>query len=155
MAKNPNRAGKGRRSKDDLDTQYWVAGEGLAQVREWLREKKSDGDIAKLIGVHNKTIVVWKKTYPIFGTLFQIERKAAIPELLKHAYEHAIGYYRTNEVVDGQGNIREIKQWYPGNSNMQQFFLKNWANEAYRDKWEIDLGGKLPVVLTNADNIPD
>lgn len=155
MAKNPNQAGKGRRSRADLDVPYWTEGEGLAQVREWLREKHSDGEIAQLIGVDPSTVKVWKQKHPLFGTLFKIERKAAVPELLKHAYEHAMGYYRTNEVLDAQGNIREVKQWYPGNSNMQQFFLKNWANEAYRDKWEIDLGGKLPVVLTSDDQIPD
>lgn len=155
MAKDPNRAGKGRRFKSDLDTEYWVAGEGLAQVREWLREKKTDGEIAKLITVDRNTITVWKKKYPLFGTLFKIERKAAVPELLKHAYEQAMGYYKEVEVLDAQGNIRKVKQWYPGNANLVQFFLKNWANEAYRDKWEIDLGGKLPVVLTSDDQIPD
>lgn len=151
----PNRAGRGRRSKKDLDPDYWTAGEGLAHVREWLREKLSDGDIATKMGVDRSTVKVWKKRYPVFGTLFQIERRAAVPELLKHAYETATGYYREVETIDGQGRKHSIKQWYPGNASMQQFLLKNWANDAYRDKWEIDLGGKLPVVLTSEDNIPD
>ena len=85
---NP-RAGKGRRSKDDLDTEYWVKGEGLAQVREWLREKKSDKEIAALIGIDRRTVTVWKKVHPIFGTLFRVERKAAVPELITKAFETA------------------------------------------------------------------
>lgn len=153
--KNPDRAGRGRRSKLDLDVHYWTQGDGLVQVREWIREKYSDGEIAKFIGVDRSTLSLWKNKHVLFGTTFKIERKVAVPELLTHAYEHAIGYYRENEVVDAQGNIRKIKQWYPGNSKMQEFLLKNWDNAAYRDKWEIDLGGKLPVVLSNADNIPD
>lgn len=151
---NP-RAGKGRRSKDDLDTEYWVKGEGLAQVREWLREKKSDKEIAALIGIDRRTVTVWKKAHPIFGTLFRVERKAAVPELITKAFETACGYYKEVEQIDGQGRVHKIKQWFPGNAAMQQYLLKNWANEAYRDKWEIDLGGKLPVVLTSDESIPD
>lgn len=155
MAKNPNRAGKGRRSKEDLDTEFWVKGDGLAQVRAWLREKRTDGEIARLIGIHPRTLLDWKKKFEVFGTLFDIERKVAIPHLLKHMYDTAIGYYRENEVIDGQGRKHKIKQWYPGNANAQQFLAKNWDREAYRDKWEIDLGGKLPIVLTSDETIPD
>jgi hypothetical protein len=155
MAKNPNHAGKGRRFTDDLDTNHWVAGEGLAVIREWLKEKKSDQEIAALIGVNRCTITAWKKTYPVFATMFKIERKSAVPELLRHAYEQATGYYKEVEQVDGQGRIVKVKQWFPGNANLVQFFLKNWDQASYRDKWEIDLGGKLPVVLTNTDNLPD
>ena len=147
--------GGGRRSKEDLDTEYWVAGDGLAQVRAWLREKRSDKEIAALIGVSRFTITDWKKKYKVFNTLFKVERMAAVPELISHAYETAAGYYKEVEQIDGQGRKQKIKQWFPGNANMQQFLLKNWDNSAYRDKWEIDLGGKLPVVLTSDDQIPD
>lgn len=145
----------GRRTKEDLDTEYWVAGDGLAQVRAWLREKRTDGEIAKLIGVSRFTITDWKKKYEVFGTLFKVERMVAVPELITHAYNTAAGYFKEVEVIDGQGRKQKIKQWFPGNANMQQFLLKNWDNSAYRDKWEIDLGGKLPVVLTSDDQIPD
>lgn len=145
----------GRRTKEDLDTEYWVAGDGLAQVRAWLREKRTDGEIAKLIGVSRFTITDWKKKYEVFGTLFKVERMVAVPELITHAYNTAAGYYKEVEQIDGQGRKQKIMQWFPGNANMQQFLLKNWDNSAYRDKWEIDLGGKLPVVLTSDDQIPD
>ena len=145
----------GRRSKEDLDTEYWVEGDGLAKVREWLREKKSDYQIAALIGCNRHTIKDWKKKHKVFGTLFKVERKIAVPELITHAYETASGYYKEVEVIDGQGRKQKVKQWFPGNASMQQFLLKNWDNAAYRDKWEIELDGKLPVVLTSEDTIPD
>ena len=155
MEIKPQRMGKGRRSKEDLDVEYWVEGDGIAQVREWIREKKTDAEIAALIGMNRCTLAKWKKVHKTFGTLFKIERQAAVPELLQHAYQHAIGYYKEVEQVDGQGRIVKVKQWFPGNPQLMQFFLKNWDSRSYRDKWDIDLGGKLPVVLTSDDQIPD
>ena len=146
---------QGRRSKEDLNVEYWCEGEGLAKVREWLREKKSDAEIADLIGCNRCSITAWKKKYEMFGTLFQIERKAAVPALMHHAYQHAIGYYKEVEQIDAQGRKQKLMVWYPGNANMQQFLLKNWDSAAYRDKHELELDGKLPVVLTSEDQIPD
>ena len=155
MPKNPKMAGKGRRPKEDLDTEYWVEGDGIAKVREWLREMKSDNEIAALIGVSRQTIYKWKQSHETFGTLFKVERKAAMPKLITKAFETACGYYRDEEVIDGQGRKHLIKKWFPGNAAMQQYLLKNWDPSAYRDKQELDLGGKLPVVLTSDDQIPD
>lgn len=145
----------GRRSKDDLDTEYWVNGEGLVKVKEWLEQGCTDQCIANNIGVDRKTIHTWKKRHEAFGTIFKKERGNGVVELENATYRSAKGYYYDEEVIDVKGNKHVIKKWAQPSVAAQMFMLKNWDREKYRDKWDVEVTGNLPVILKGEDELPD
>lgn len=147
--------GQGRRSTEDLDPEYWCEGEGLVKVQEWLQIPLTDQDIAKNIGCHPKTLYGWKKRHETFGNLFKKERGVAIVELVNATYKNAKGYYYEEEVLDVKGEKKTIKRWAQPNVTAQQFLIKNWSKGEYRDKWDVEVSGNLPVILKGEDEIPD
>ncbi len=147
--------GSGRRAKSDIDPEYWCEGEGLVEVQKWLAEKLTDIQIAKNIGVDRSTISRWKKRYETFNTIFKKEREVAIVELVNSAYKSANGYYYEEEALDAKGNKQTLKKWAQPSAATLMFLMKNWKRDEYRDRWEIDHSGALPVILKGEDQIPD
>lgn len=147
--------GQGRRSKEDLDPEYWCEGEGLVKVQEWLRIPITDYEIARNIGCNPTTLRAWKKRYETFGSLFKKERGIAIVELINATYKNAKGYYYEEEVLDIKGEKKTIKRYAQPNVTAQQFLIKNWSQGEYRDKWDIEHSGNLPIIIKGEDEIPD
>lgn len=145
----------GRRSKEDLDTEYWVAGDGLAKVEEWLKQGLYDKQIANNIGVTPQSVKMWKKQHPAFGLLFKQARKTAVIELVNEMFEAAKNRYVEEEVLDLKGNVKTIKKYMKGDTRAQEFLLKNWSPDRYKDKHDIELSGALPIILTGEDDLKD
>lgn len=145
----------GRVSKDNLDTEYWTQGDGLAKVKEWLDQNYTDKEISECIGVSRQSISVWKKKYPTFKSLFDVARKVADANLTHLMIRSATGFHYTEEVVDNKGNVVTVQKWQAPNPTIQIFLKKNWDKSNYRDRWEIEHSGSLPVILKGEDEIPD
>ena len=145
----------GKRSKADLNTPYWTEGEGLVKIKEWLEQGATDQSIADLIGVNRKTIFNWKQEHEQFATLFKKERGQGTIELVNAAYKSAKGYYYEEEVIDVKGNKHTIKKWAQPSVAAQMFMLKNWDRENYRDKWDVEVTGNMPIILKGEEEIPD
>ena len=136
-------------------SEYWGQGEGLVQVKEWLKKRLTNQQICDLIGVSRRTLLTWRKKYPMLDLMFKKERGIAIEELAGAAYKSAMGYYYEEETLDIKGNKQTIKKWAQPSVAAQQFMMKNWDRENYRDRWEIDHTGAIPVILKGEDQIPD
>lgn len=144
-----------RRSKSETKRDYWTAGEGLVQIKEWVEQGLYDKQIAKNIGIAPKTLIEWRKTYEVFDTVFVKARGVALVELVNATFKAAKGYYVNEQVLDDKGNKRLVRKWVPGNSADRIFLLKNWDPENYRDKRDFGVEGAIPVVLTGDDEIED
>ena len=142
-------------SKLETLSDYWGQGEGLVQVKEWLKKRLNNQQIADLIGVDRSTLYGWRKKYPMLDMVFKKERGVAIEELACAAYKSAMGYHYEEETLDIKGNKQKIKKWAQPSVAAQQFMMKNWDRENYRDRWEIDHTGAIPAILKGEDQIPD
>lgn len=145
----------GRPSKDVLDTEYWTEGDGLAKVKEWLDQNYTDTEIARSIGVSRQCVYHWKKRCPMFRDLFDVARKVADVKLTHTMIKSAEGFYYDEEVVDNKGRVVTVKKWQAPNATLQIFLKKNWDRQNYRDRWEIEHSGSLPVILKGEDEIPE
>ncbi len=137
-----------RLKRNNVDRVYWTEGEGLLQVKEWVdKNKLFDGQIAKNIGITQKTLIEWKKKYETFGTVFDTYRGIAALEIVNSLYKSAKGYYIHEQVLDNKGNKKMIRKWVPAQTAAQIFLIKNWLPSEYKDKWDIDVKGAIPVVI--------
>lgn len=133
---------------------YWTQGEGLALIKDWLDKGLYDKDIAANIGIAQKTLIEWKQI-PTIRTLFLSARKAAVHEVVNALYRSALGFHEKEQVIDNKGKKQIVNKYYPPNTAAGIFLVKNWSPQEYKDKWDIDVNGKLPIVLTGDDEIAD
>lgn len=127
---------------------YWTEGEGLLEVKKWIADGLFDKQIAKNIGISQKTLVQWKEKYETFRNVFNVGRGIAGLEVVSALVKSAKGYYIQEQVLDNKGNKRVIRKWVPGSVPAQIFLAKNWLPEEYKDKRDMNFESALPVVIT-------
>lgn len=135
--------------------EYWCKGEGLVQLKDWVEQGLMDKEIIKLIGVNVSTFYDWKKNQPLFRSVFYVGRKQAAVELVDTMIKSAKGFHYTEETVDNKGGVVEIQKYQPPNVQAQTFLLKNWDRKNYRDRWDVDVSGAVPVVIKGEDDLKD
>lgn len=146
----------GRNSAEtNKNREYWCQGEGLVQVKEWVEKGLRDKEIIQLIGVNVTTFYDWKKNQPLFRSIFYVGRKQAAVELVDTMIKSAQGFHYTEETVDNKGMIVEVQKYQPPNVQAQTFLLKNWDRQNYRDRWDVDVSGAVPVVIKGEEDLKD
>lgn len=146
---------KPKAAEDKVRRLYWVEGDGLAEIKQWLDNGLFDKQIAKNIGITQKTLIEWKDKYPTLRTMFLTARKAAVHEVVNALYRSALGFHEKEQVIDNKGKKQIVNKYYPPNVAAGIFLVKNWSPQEYKDKWDVDVNGKLPIVLTGDDEIAD
>lgn len=146
---------KTKPARDDTRREYWTAGEGLAEIKKWLEDGLYDKQIAANIGITKKTLIEWKAKYPTLKTMFLTARRAAVHEVANALYKRALGFHEKEQVIDNKGKKQIVNKYYAPDVAACIFLMKNWAPHDYKDKWDIDVQGKLPVVLSGDDEIAD
>lgn len=135
--------------------EYWCNGEGLVQLKEWVEKGHNDKEIMTMIGIARPTFYDWKKNEPLFKSVFYVGRRQAVIELVDTMVRTATGFHYTEEVVDNKGQIVEVKKYQPPNAQIQTFLAKNWDRQNYRDRWDIEHSGALPVIIKGEDELKD
>lgn len=92
--------------------QKWLEPENLILLEGWAREGLTDEQIAKNIGIGERTLYEWKEKYP------------QISQSLK----------KGKEVVDYQVENALLSSALEGNTTAQIFWLKNRRPDKWRDK---------------------
>lgn len=134
-----------RRVINNVDRDYWVEGEGLVQIKDWVEQGLFDKQIANNIGITPKTLCEWKNKYETFKTVFNEARGVAVLELVNATFKSAKGYYVNEQMIDANGNKRLVKKWIPGNTSAQIFLLKNWIPTKYKDRHDVNVDGDVNV----------
>lgn len=128
----------------------WVTDDGLLVIQGWARDGLTDKQIAKNIGIAEKTFCVWKDKFESIATALK-KGKAPVDyevenALLKSALGHTVTVRKPVKVkVEkqkvGQGKVVEEhieyvdEEIYVPPSNIAQiFWLKNRRPDKWRDK---------------------
>lgn len=90
----------------------WLKGENLLLLEGWARDGLTDEQIAKNIGIGERTLYEWKEKYP------------QISQSLK----------KGKEVVDYEVENALLSSALEGNTTAQIFWLKNRRPDKWRDK---------------------
>jgi hypothetical protein len=144
---------KARATQELVD--YWTEGEGLAEIKAWVEAGLYDTQIADNMNVTRKTLYEWKKKYPAVRTLFLNGRKVAVHHVINALYKSAVGFHETEQIIDNMGKKQVINKYHAPNVTAGIFLAKNWSPQEYKDKWDIDVQGKLPIVLSGDDEVAD
>lgn len=119
-----------------------------AKIFELAKEGKSDNQIAKIIGVHPRTLGVWKQnSQEFYLTLKQM--KAAADELVEASlYRRAVGFEvsetkTTTDPTSGQTIVQKTKKQLPPDPTSMIFWLKNRKPQEWRDKLDFEHEGTI------------
>lgn len=129
--------------------------DGLLKVAAWARDGDTDENIAKRIGVGRRAIYEWKQKYPEFAEALRKSRMAVDIEVENALYNRATGTTITETVTDENGNTKTFTKQLPPDVTAQIFWLKNRKPTHWRDKRDVEIEGKLPVVIKGDEEIPD
>lgn len=128
---------------------------GLVKVAAWARDGDTDLNIAKKIGISRCMLHVWKQKYPEFAEALRKSRMLVDIEVENALFSRATGSTITETIVDSEGNTKTFTKQLPPDVTAQIFWLKNRKPKEWRDKRDVEIEGKLPVVIKGDEEIPD
>lgn len=151
----------------------WLTDDGLLRIEGWARDGLTDEQIARNIGVSERTFTRWKETLPAIVTALKKGKAPADIIVENSLYKSATGYYvtikkpmkiKTKKQLAGKGTIEEERVEYydeeiyiPPNPTSQIFWLKNRRPDKWRDKPEtvenMDALTKLDEMLAEVKKV--
>lgn len=129
--------------KNKVDRVYWTEGEGLLEVKQWVKDGLFDKQIAHNIGITPKTLIEWKKKYEVFNTVLDTGRGTVVLQLVNAMVKEAVGYYYQEQVLDNKGTKRVVRKWSGRSVPAGIFLLKNFAKDEFKDKWDVAFNGEV------------
>lgn len=120
----------------------WETDMGLRQLREWAENGLSYKQVATNIGIAETTLSNWRKGSPLIEHALNLGRQKADIEVTNALFKNAVGSeleeVREETRVDADGNVESkvvrTKRQQKGDTNAQIFWLKNRAEDAWRDR---------------------
>ena len=121
----------------------WLTDEGLIKIEGWARDGLIDEQIAKNIGVSERTFTEWKKRFPSISSVLKKGKEVVDRQVENALFKRALGY-RYDEVTyeNGEETKRVTKEVAP-DTTAQIFWLKNRKPEVWRDKQSVEISGSL------------
>lgn len=111
----------------------------LDDINKKVREGVTESEIAKALGISVASLNNYRNKYPEFKEALSKNKGVdVLQELVNAGIEAAKGYYKENEttiiILDdrGQPSKRQktvTKTWYPPNSTLNLFYVKNFGKE--------------------------
>ena len=135
--------------------QEWLEEEGLLKIEGWARDGLIEEQIAHNIGITRRCLIMWKKQYPKIANALKKGKEVIDIQVENALLKRALGYEVTESFIDSDGDKKSVKKQVAPDVTAQIFWLKNRKPQEWRDKRDVSLEGKLPIVLANAENIPD
>lgn len=99
----------------------------------------TDEDLAKFFGIRESTLNNWKKKHPEFMESLRRGKEVAHGEVANALYQASIGYERTVEKLNKDGEVVECKEWVPGDVGAMKYFLNNRRHRQWRNDPEVSL----------------
>lgn len=133
----------------------WLEPEGLLRIEGWARDGLTDIQIAHNIGVTRKSLHSWKTRFPEIANALKKGKEVVDIQVENALLKRALGYEVTEYVIDSDGKKRAVKKQVVPDVTAMIFWLKNRKPQEWRDKRDVQVEGRLPVVLSGDDEIED
>lgn len=116
----------------------WLTEDGLLKLEGWARDGLTDEQIAKNIGIGNRTYYEWLARFPQIAQATK-KGKEVVDRLVENALlKRALGYTFDEVTMEfGLESKRVTKEVQP-DTTAQIFWLKNRKPREWRDKQEIE-----------------
>lgn len=124
--------------------QEWLEPDGLLQIQGWARDGLIDEQIARNIGIGERTFTEWKARFPAISAALKkgkapvdIEvENALLKRALGYDYEETITEIQEYENGKQKKHVKKLKKHMPPDTAAQIFWLKNRRPDKWRDKIE-------------------
>lgn len=151
MAKKDKQTEKlGRPSK--FDPEKCVQAEKLAKLGA------TDKEIADFFEVTEQTLNNWKQAHPDFFESLKRGKAVADAEVASKLFHRATGYEHPEDKIfqyEGMPVVVPTIKHYPPDTVACIFWLKNRRPELWRDKQDVEHGGKVQVEHSKAADSMD
>ena len=121
----------------------WLTEEKLKLLQEWGKNGLTNSQIAKNMGVSERTLYGWLKRYKVLSDNLNNGKALADREIENSLYKRALGYEIQEEKItieELNGVVKKkkqiIKKHVPGNVTAQIFWLKNRKSKEWRNNEE-------------------
>lgn len=115
---------------------------------------KTHADMAETFGVERHTVSDWINRHPEFAAAIDLGKQDATAAVERALFQRATGYshpaVKILAVSGGQGMGSSVEQipyteHYPPDTEAAKFWLKNRRPAEWKDKQEIEHGGKFTL----------
>ena len=130
---------------DEPTNIFWP--DRIDHVRAIAARGLSDDEMAVMLGVSEKLFDSWRRFYPEFNKAVEDGRTDPDMQVLAALHKNAIGYERDEDVVVKTrrgAQIVTVKQFYPGETSAQRYWLNNRMPKYWKDRQEHAVGGADP-----------
>lgn len=118
----------------------------------------TDDELADFFKVHRSTIYRWKLIHPEFCDAVKTGKTAADERVERSLYQKATGYNVTEEQAvklkveqyKEEVEVVQVEKHVPADTTAAIFWLKNRRSQDWRDKQEVDHGGRVTVIVDEA-----
>ena len=122
----------------------WLTEDGITTIQGWARDGLTNIQIAKNIGVSERTFADWIARFPAFSAALKKGKAPVDFEVENALLKRALGYdYKEviTEIEEAPGgkqkkHIRKVQKHMPGDTTAQIFWLKNRRPKRWRDRVE-------------------
>lgn len=125
---------------DNVNIQRGLYSDELLPKLEALCAKGlSNSELAKGLGIGNRTFYEWLKKYPQF--LFAIYKYRGVADIFVEnaLYNNAVGYSYQEEMMAQSGKVVMVTRFQPGSVAAQKFYLVNRMKDRYKNKIEAEV----------------
>ena len=122
----------------------WLTEDGLTTIQGWARDGLTNIQIAKNVGVSERTFADWIVRFPAISASlkkgkapvdFEVEN-ALLKRALGYDYEEVITEIEESPGGTQKKHIRKVKKHMPADTTAQIFWLKNRRPKRWRDRVE-------------------
>lgn len=125
----------------------WLTEESLTKLEGWARDGLTDEQIAHNIGIATGTLYEWKNRFPEIDEALKKGKEVVDIQVENALLKRALGYsYEETKVIvetDGRKRVERVQKHVLPDVTAQIFWLKNRRPSAWRDKHEVDYGGRV------------
>lgn len=108
----------------------------LPIVEKLAKSGATNQEIAESLGIGNKTFYEWRHRYPHFAQALN-KYRGVINSLVENAFiKNCLGYGYVEEQMAGNGMVRPVTKWHPGETRAQSLYLFNHMGDRYKNKVE-------------------
>lgn len=134
----------------------WLTDEGLLKLEAWARNGLTYEQIAKNIGITDRTLYAWMKEYSPISQTLKKGREVVDIEVENALLKRALGYtYREVTYEEDNGELKKkkvvVKEVVP-DTTAQIFWLKNRKPEDWRDKKNIEVSKPIDETIKEMED---